>query len=114
MGKVYALLIGIDSYPEGTRSLEGCVNDIGDVTDYLTQHFSDAALLRLTNADATYANVIEQIRAHLGQAAKDDVAYLHYSGHGAHSRAAPEFARYHHRARFGAPPRSMRQSARPG
>ena len=53
MGKVYALLIGIDSYPEGTRSLEGCVNVIGDVTDYLTQHFSDAALLRLTNADAT-------------------------------------------------------------
>ena len=94
MGKVYALLIGIDSYPEGTRSLEGCVNDIHDVADYLTQHFSDPAVLKLTDADATYANVIAQIRAHLGQAGKDDVAYLHYSGHGARSRAAPEFARF--------------------
>ncbi len=93
MGKVFALLIGIDSYPAGTRSLEGCVNDVDDVADYLTHHFSDAALLKLTNADATYANVIAQIRAHLGQAGKDDVAYLHYSGHGARSRAAPEFAR---------------------
>ena len=66
MGKVYALLIGIDSYPEGTRSLEGCVNDVADVEDYLAQHYSDLALLKLTNADATYANVIAQIRAHLG------------------------------------------------
>ncbi len=94
MGKVYALLIGIDSYPEGTRSLEGCVNDIADVEDYLTQHYSDLALLKLTNADATYANVIAQIRGHLGQAGKDDVAYLHYSGHGARSAAAPEFLRF--------------------
>ena len=94
MGKVYALLIGIDSYPEGTRSLEGCVNDVDDVEDYLTQHYSDLALLKLTNADATYANVIAQIRGHLGQAGKDDVAYLHYSGHGARSKAAPEFLRF--------------------
>ena len=94
MGKVYALLIGIDSYPEGTRSLEGCVNDVDDVEDYLTQHYSDLALLKLTNADANYADVIAQIRQHLGQAGKDDVAYLHYSGHGARSRAAPEFLRF--------------------
>ena len=94
MGKLYALLIGIDSYPEGTRSLEGCVNDVADVEDYLAQHYSDLALLKLTNADATYANVIAQIRAHLGQAGQDDVAYLHYSGHGARSAAAPEFLRF--------------------
>ncbi len=94
MGKVYALLIGIDSYPEGTRSLEGCVNDVADVEDYLAHHCSDLALLKLTNSDATYANVIAQIRAHLGQAGKDDVAFLHYSGHGARSAAAPEFLRF--------------------
>ena len=94
MGKVYALLIGIDSYPEGTRSLEGCVNDVADVEDYLTHHCGDLALLKLTNSDATYANVIAQIRSHLGQAGKDDVAYLHYSGHGGRSAAAPEFLRF--------------------
>lgn len=94
MGKVYALLIGIDKYPEGTRSLEGCVADVANVEDYLTGHFTDPAILKLTDSEATYANVIAQIRQHLGQAGKDDVAYLHYSGHGARSQAAPEFAQF--------------------
>ena len=94
MGKVYALLVGIDTYPEGTRSLQGCVADVLNVEDYLGSHFTDPAILKLTNAEATYANVIAQVRAHLGQAGKDDVAYLHYSGHGARSQAAPEFAQF--------------------
>ena len=94
MGKVYALLIGIDDYPPGTSSLEGCVADIDDVAQYLGEHFSDAAVLKLTNADATYANVIAQIRRHLGRAGKDDVAYLHYSGHGGRSKPAPEFLKF--------------------
>ena len=94
MGKVYALLIGIDSYPEGTRSLEGCVADVANVEDYLTSHFTDPAIIKLTNTDATNANVIAQIRQHLGQAGKDDVAYLHYSGHGSRSPAALEFNKY--------------------
>ena len=94
MGKIYALLIGIDSYPEGTDSLEGCVADTANVEDYLTTHFTDPAIIKLTDGDATYANVIAQVRKHLGQAGKDDVAYLHYSGHGARSAAAPEFAQY--------------------
>ena len=58
MGKVFALLIGIDSYPAGTRSLKGCFNDVDGVEDFLPQHYSDLALLKLTNADETYANVI--------------------------------------------------------
>src|SRR5580765_7559832 len=94
MGKLYALLIGIDAYPEGTRSLEGCVADTENVEDYLKTHFGDPAILKLTDADATYANVIAQVRKHLGQAGKDDVAYLHYSGHGARSKAAAEFAQF--------------------
>ena len=94
MGKIYALLIGIDSYPEGTDSLEGCVADTANVEDYLKTHFTDPAIVKLTDADASYANVIAQVRKHLGRAGKDDVAYLHYSGHGARSAAAPEFAQY--------------------
>lgn len=94
MGKVYALLIGIDGYPEGTDSLEGCLADVANVEDYLTKHCTDPAIVKLTDGDATYANVIAQVRQHLGKAGKDDVAYLHYSGHGARSAAAPEFAQF--------------------
>jgi Caspase domain len=94
MGRVYALLIGIDAYPEGTDSLEGCVADASNVEDYLKTHCADPAIVKLIDADASYANVIAQIRQHLSQAGKDDVAYLHYSGHGARSTGAPEFAQY--------------------
>ena len=94
MGRVYALLIGIDGYPAGTEPLEGCLADTANVADFLKTHCTDPAIVTLNDADATYANVIAQVRKHLGQAGKDDVAYLHYSGHGARSTAAPEFARF--------------------
>lgn len=94
MGKVYALLVGINDYPPGERSLQGCVNDIENVRHYLTEGFADPAIEVLTNGDATYANVIRTFRAHLGRAGKDDVALFHYCGHGARSRAAAEFLQF--------------------
>lgn len=94
MGRVYALLIGIDAYVGGPDVLEGCINDVDNVDDYLRNHCTDPAILKLTDADATYANVTAQIAKHLGQAGKDDVAYLHYSGHGSREGAAPEFAKF--------------------
>ena len=33
---IYALLVGIDTYPEGVKSLQGCVNDINAIESYLT------------------------------------------------------------------------------
>ncbi len=94
MARVYALLVGINDYPEGTRSLQGCLKDLEDVEDYLTEHCPDRAIEVLKNGDATYANVISTFKSHLGKAGKGDVALFHYSGHGARSRAAAEFYQY--------------------
>ena len=94
MGRVYALLIGINAYVGGPDVLEGCLNDVENVDDYLRSHCADPAILKLTDAEATYDNVVAQIAKHLGQAGKDDVAYLHYSGHGSRAGTAPEFERF--------------------
>lgn len=94
MAKIYALLVGINDYPVHVGRLQGCLNDIANVEDYLSDFHSDAAVVTLRNADATYANVIAQFRQHLGQAGKDDVALFHYCGHGARATSSIELREF--------------------
>ncbi len=94
MSKIYALLVGINDYPDHVGKLQGCLNDLDNVEDYLAHSYPDAAVLSLRDGDATYANVIAQFRKHLGQAGKDDVALFHYSGHGARATASLELREF--------------------
>ncbi len=94
MAKVYALLVGINDYPDHVGKLQGCLNDIANVEDYLSDHYRDAAVLTLRDSEATYTNVISQFRKHLGQAGKDDVALFHYCGHGARATASLELREF--------------------
>ena len=89
MGQQHALLIGIDAY-DGGGSLTGCVNDIGDVHDLLTQHVGiDAArITRLaspTRQDGdrlpTRAAITDEL-ARLAELAPSDRVLIYYSGHG--------------------------------
>jgi hypothetical protein len=92
MARVFALLVGINAYPPGVRSLTGCVNDVGRYEAWLRRTFpTNLALEKLIDSDATRGNVITQFIKHLGQAEKGDVALFQYAGHGARSTAAPEF-----------------------
>ena len=93
MGKVFALLAGINAYPSPYQ-LQGCLNDIANVRDYLGEFAPAADVEVLTDADATYANITRQFRDFLGRAGPDDVAYFHYAGHGNRTPSAPEFAEY--------------------
>ncbi len=94
MAKIYALLVGINDYPGNVGKLQGCLNDIANVEDYLSDFYSDAAVVTLRDGDATYANVIAQFRQHLGQAGKNDVALLHYCGHGARATSSLELREF--------------------
>ena len=69
--RVYALLVGINDYGPDIESLDGCLNDVDLVHEYLKRHVDPAALAVevLKNGDATRANVIGRFRTHLGQAA---------------------------------------------
>jgi len=80
----YALLIGIDDYPDGISDLKGCVNDTFLIEHVLKKKFNYSGnnIVRLTNSQATKDNIIKHIRSHLGKAKANDSVVLTYSGHG--------------------------------
>lgn len=97
MGKIYALLVGINDYSPPVGKLRGCINDVEAVKTYLIDTFGTDRLYleTLTDSDATRVNIIKLFRSHLNKAGADDVVLFHYSGHGARCRAAKEFKRFY-------------------
>ncbi|MHB9859419.1 caspase family protein [Streptomyces sp. YIM S03343] len=87
MGKIYALLVGIDDYPVSVaRSLSGCVNDITEVRRLLADLAGSSGeqvhVRELLNAEATVEAVAEAVSRQLGAAGAGDKALLWFSGHG--------------------------------
>jgi len=97
--KLYGLLVGIDDYPSPVPKLQGCVNDIDAIEDYLRHRLDtnryELHLKRLTTNDAdekpTRRAVIAGFEQHLSQATEGDVALFYFSGHGSQEPAPPEF-----------------------
>ncbi|MFE6163684.1 caspase domain-containing protein [Streptomyces sp. NPDC056486] len=89
MGTIYALLVGINDYPQQMATpLTGCVNDTREAGRLLADRAGETADVRvLLNADATTAAVTEAIERHLGAAGPGDTALFWFSGHGTQSRA---------------------------
>jgi hypothetical protein len=94
--RLYALLVGINEYPEGIPTLKGSINDIENVNDYLKNHFNhyDLQIETLINSQAARANIIELIRNHLCKAGPNDVVLFHFSGHGSRVIAPKGFEKY--------------------
>ena len=93
--KLYALLVGIDKYPNPNHRLQGCVKDIEAIEEYLNERFDNQNyqlhLQILTDEQATRAAVINGFQNYLSQAGKDDVVLFYYSGHGSQESAPKEF-----------------------
>ncbi len=92
---IYALLVGIDEYVSPISPLQGCVNDITAIKEYLEGRVNtDEYQLRLRtllNKDATRQAVIDGFRQHLCQAGSEDVVFFYYAGHGSQEEAPEEF-----------------------
>jgi hypothetical protein len=92
-----ALLIGINAYPDRALdpsmaqdvALKGCLSDV-ELQRQLLVHrfgFDPAAVLTLTNQEATRTGILTAIEEHLvQQAGADDVVLLHFSGYGSQVR----------------------------
>lgn len=96
---LYALLVGIDEYPNPGARLFGCVNDITSVKEYLEQYLaSDSYQLHiktLLDNQATRDNIIQGFQQHLSQANSNDIVLFYYSGHGSQEENIPqEFWRF--------------------
>jgi len=93
---LYALLIGINDYPENVGKLNGCINDVNHMHDYLKDHFNSGLLIEsLKNSDATRDNIIKLSREHLGKAGENDAVLFYYSGHGSREMSAPGFKEFY-------------------
>ena len=93
---IYALMIGIDDYPNPIPKLRGCINDIEAFASYLTERVAKDKgvainLKTLKNGEATREAVVAAFSGHLGKAKKGDVALFYYSGHGSQEQAPEEF-----------------------
>jgi hypothetical protein len=79
-----ALLVGINAYP-APNELNGCINDIDDMTAYLTTQrgFQRKAIKRIIDAQATTAKVLAALDRFATSLKPGDRALFHYSGHGA-------------------------------
>lgn len=95
---LYALLVGMDNYPKPVRSLQGCVNDITVIEEYLKERCDQQEyqlhLQTLKDDQATRQAVIDGFRKHLIQAHQDDIVLFYYRGHGSQELTPKEFWQY--------------------
>jgi uncharacterized caspase-like protein len=79
-----AVLIGINKYQVPGADLQGCVNDVKNLSGALTTYygFADKDITTLTDAQATKKAMERAIKKLVASGKKNDVLLLHYSGHG--------------------------------
>ncbi|MYX50030.1 caspase family protein, partial [Streptomyces sp. SID8385] len=83
MGETYALLVGIDAYPEPLRSLRGCLADVAAVGAMVRARTGGAAhLTELVDEKATVDAVTGGLRLLAERAGPGDTVFFWYSGHG--------------------------------
>ncbi|MEU9588783.1 caspase family protein [Streptomyces sp. NPDC048219] len=84
MGKIHALLVGVDGYPaEVAPALTGCGNDIDAARRLVADLAGERAdVTVLLDGAATVAAVEEAVVRELGKAGPGDTALLWFSGHG--------------------------------
>ena len=80
-----ALLVGINRYKIPGADLRGCVNDVKNLREVLTEFygFKSSDIAVLTDYAATKAAMQAAIRKLVASGRAGDVLLLHYSGHGA-------------------------------
>jgi uncharacterized caspase-like protein len=79
-----AVLIGINKYQIPGSDLNGCVNDVKNLSGALKTYygFVDKDITTLTDAQATKKAMQAAIKKLIASGKKGDVLLLHYSGHG--------------------------------
>lgn len=104
--KKWAILIGVNFYPDAEQRLEGAVNDVEDIHSYLERYHGPIITFKLI-ADApenpsqmtpkgsptswpTYTNVTDAITKVTRTAAPGDLVYIHFSGHGTLKPTTPQ------------------------
>ncbi len=115
--QIFALLVGINDYPEPKSRHNGCIKDVEKIATYLHESYGEPKtksslsalpghlgqsplqiiedgrlhLCVLKDEQATYARIVQGFRDHLCRATSDDTVWFHFSGHGTEVQTAAEF-----------------------
>lgn len=93
--KLYALLVGINDYPEPVSPLSFCENDVDEMDAYLkSMDFEEVRIEKITGKNATKQRIVEGFLKHLSQAGAKDTALFYYSGHGTQEKADTSIWRF--------------------
>lgn len=99
-----ALLVGINDYPQPDARLEGCVNDVFEVSSVLQECGFDADDIRVVLDDrATKRGIMERLDWLLADAGPGDQLVLSFSGHGAQLPVYDSSGRVEHKMECLAP-----------
>lgn len=94
MPTLFALLIGIDNYPNPRHILRGCRNDVAQMDQYLSSYCQSMGYayqpLILTDSNATRKGIVQGFD-HFDAANEQDCCLLYYAGHGSRSEAPEAF-----------------------
>ncbi|MFZ4561358.1 MAG: caspase family protein [Saprospiraceae bacterium] len=96
MSKFHALLVGVNTYKNPRiRPLNGCVNDVERLGNYLKASLKDRLSLKtLPNEQASKMAVVNAFEEHLGKAAPGDTVLFYFSGHGCLEEVPPALMRH--------------------
>ena len=96
MANLYALLVGINAYPE--KPLQGCINDVKAMEDYLKAFYGENPRVKLHIKRMIDTDEEKPIREnlikgfdHFKNAESGDTCLFYYSGHGSYSPAPEGF-----------------------
>jgi hypothetical protein len=89
-----ALLVGINYYSVPNARLNGCINDITNITNVITKHFNykPENITKLTddNTNPSFipnrANILSQLTKLINNSNNCEEIWFHYSGHGSQVR----------------------------
>jgi len=87
-GKKLALLVGINKYMTPGNDLQGCVNDVNYIWEFLTSKrgYDPDNVRMLCDERATQQNILERLEWLIGSAEPGDELVFQYSGHGSSVR----------------------------
>lgn len=94
--KIHALLIGINNYNKISK-LQGCVNDIKKIENYLTRNIASCEIIRLFDDQATKSSAINAFEQIKKKATESDTFLFYFAGHGTREHADPVWRETNHK-----------------
>ena len=77
-----AILFGINNYPGSENDLNGCLNDVRDVANFLSVNYPGFVTEKFTDSKVTRQRFRDEVKNHITAMSPGNQLPIAYSGHG--------------------------------